>query len=238
MKVINLKRAGRDSVTVLERALFIFALVVLAIVAIFFACAWHFRLMPLGPDWGVWGTWVGSLGTILGFFAAIMTLVLNEKTRQKDYKEAQLSQGRMVAITSTLTFQQAPIQWRDYLERWPGVRAGNDLLSEEEKKYREEYDGPWDGKIEWEVQNSGAYPIVDLKVSVDETKISPKSVSTAKEIYPPALLSGGTMQGTWSISAKSRPEDVCLRDVLKIEFTDAWQKRWISAGKGAQVKNE
>lgn len=181
-------------------------------------------------------TWVGASGTILGFAAAIVTLWNKDKVRGRAEAAERLAQARRVGVTSHVDVKQDPHLWEQHKEAWKGERGHPDLVSVEEQAHLDSYEGPWEGKVMFTVQNGSPYPLFNPIVRIRD---APTVASTTpeiplKSIALPVVLAGGTVDGKAPIHLSTHSGESMSPDLVELEFSDVWESRWLSTSDGCR----
>ncbi|MFF1880562.1 hypothetical protein ACFVVC_03720 [Pseudarthrobacter sp. NPDC058196] len=217
---------------------FAYISITVALVASTVVCAigWSLQLAPLKTEWGDVATWVGAGGTILGFTIAIATLWHNEKAGRDDEEAERLAQARRVGITSHMVLERDPLFWEAHQDAWKGWREHTGLPSVEERIHLDSYEGPWDGKVTFTVQNGSPYPLSNPVVRVRDvsTLSSTTPAPPLKTIAMPVILAGGTAEGKATVNLPAHSGESMIPDLVELEFSDVWEGRWLSSSSGCR----
>lgn len=209
---------------------------VLAASTVVCAIGWSNELAPLKTEWGDVATWVGAVGTILGFAVAIGTLWHNDKARRDAEAAERLAQARRVGVTSHMVVEPDAGFWELHQKAWKGGRDHTDLASIEEQAHLDAYQGPWEGKVTFTVQNGSPYPLFDPVVRIGgvSTASSDAPVAALKTIPLTVVLAGGTAEGKATVSLSTYSGESMVPDLVELEFSDVWEDRWLSTSSGCR----
>ncbi|MGX1751378.1 hypothetical protein [Glutamicibacter protophormiae] len=176
--------------------------------AIIFAGAWIFDLVPYATIWGDVGTWVAAAGTFGGLMYAGLGLrhqvaqrKLEEDRRITEEAEMRLANARKVAVRSKVSHHE--------LLEHPYLGVVEDIWC-----------------VEFVVHNSSPFPVDMAVIRVPQFGNSGGFTGEYAELVEGTILPGGQISDYGTSVSKEPPVFAEMLDICEVDFTDTWGKHW------------